>query len=117
MGAVHVPASDKFSARRDADLINGAIGPDRRSQSMGAVIIVIAWRGRIESADASLTVNAVVPVVIVTGVDAVPAAVLISQGRVIPHHAGVLTADDHSLSREAERPDFRRADVINSCLD
>src|SRR5690606_26752477 len=62
-------------------------------------------------------VDGVMPVVVVAGLGAIPAAVLADQGIVVPEDAGVLSGDHHTLASEAGRPHLGRADAPAAPLD
>ena len=61
--------------------------------------------------------NAVVPVVVVISRRAIPAAVMILERVMRPAITGVGPTHNDSLPRETLRPDLRRVDVVNTCLD
>ena len=114
---VHVPAADPLRARRDADLVPGAVVSDRRSRRVRAVRVVVAGHRAVRAADAAARVDRVVPVVVVVGRGAVPAPVVRLERVVRPAHPGVLVADHDSLPRVAERPDLGRVDLRHARLD
>ncbi len=82
---------------------------------MGAVTVVVAGDGRILAAGCIIVgilidMDGVVPAIVVVSLGAVPAAVLLFEGGVVPEVAGVLPADDGALALEAEVPDFGGVD-------
>ena len=81
---VHVAASDPFRLRRHAGAVIATIITDHCSHGVRTVAttenhIVVTWLGRIARAAGVRVVNAVFPVVIVTGRGAVPTAIMIFQ--------------------------------------
>ena len=61
--------------------------------------------------------NRIVPVIVVIGAGAVPAAVLVLQRRMLPVIAGILSAHDDSLTSVAQRPDIISVDLLDVPLD
>ena len=108
---VHVAAADPARFRRHADLVRAGIIANRRAHRVGAVVVVIAGRGRSETAGRieCASGDGVAPVVIVAGDTAVPAPVLRAQRRMVPLVAGVLATDHHALAAITQRPDLRCA--------
>ena len=86
-------------------------------------IVCVPWpkssHGKGESAPqhAAARVDRVVPVVVVVGGRAVPAAVLRLERGVVPLVARVLPGDDDALSGDAQRPDLRRVNLGDVPLD
>src|SRR4029077_15426626 len=115
---VHVSAANPFRAGCDPNLITGAIITSRRANSMGAVAAIVARRRRIVPAWITGTVmNAIVPVVIVTGSHSVPAAIVRLNCIVGPANTGVRTSNNDSLAGIAERPNLRSHHVIDARLN
>jgi hypothetical protein len=80
--------------------------------------VVIARKRRIVPARITDAVmNGIVPVIIVIGILAVPAAVMRLERVMCPALAGVRIGDDNSLSVEPERPYLRRVRVIDARFD
>ena len=86
---IHVAAADPGCAGCNTDLVAAAVIADHGAHGMGAVAVIVAWFGRVGATNATATVNAVVPVVIVIGRSTVPTAILVDQGRMIPIVTGV----------------------------
>ena len=95
---IHIAATDELRLRRHADLVAGIIVADRRADGVRAVAAVVAGRDGVRPANAAAGVNAVVPVVIVVGGGAVPAAVMRLERVVRPADAGVGAADHDALA-------------------
>ena len=87
---IHISAADPFRAGRNADLITGAVVANRSAGRVGAVAVIVARRHRVRAAGAAAGVNRVVPVVVVIGDDAIPAAILGLERVMGPAHAGIL---------------------------
>ena len=66
---------------------------------------------------AAAGVNGVVPVEVVIGGRAVPAAILGLERDVGPTHPGILVADDNALTGKAQRPDRRRVHIFDAPFD
>jgi hypothetical protein len=80
--------------------------------------MVVAWRLRIVAAGiVGRVVDRIVPVAVVDGIAAVPAAVMRLQRGVIPAVARVLAGDDDALTGVAERPQRGRVDLGNAVFD
>jgi hypothetical protein len=74
---VHVTATNPFCAGGHPDLVASAVIADRRARGMRAVKEIIARKRRIVTAGiAAAIMNGVVPIVIVIGVHAIPAAIV-----------------------------------------
>src|SRR6185503_8118414 len=93
-----------------------AVHTDGGAHGVAAVEEVVAGLRRVGSADAAAAVDAVVPVEVVVGRGAVPAAVVGLQGLVGPAIARVLSPHHDPLAGEAQGPDLRRADVVDALL-
>src|SRR5690606_9441174 len=117
----HVAAADPARLRRHPDLVAGAIVAHHRAHGVGAVIVVIAGRNSIQTAwvaaCANQGVDRIVPVVVVLGTAAVPAAITVLQGSMIPPVTGVLAGDHHALTTVSLRPGCRCVDAGNAPLD
>ena len=122
---VLVVARDPLRARRDADLVAGAVVADRGSHRVRAVRVggvVVTRRLRVEPARVravavDVGVHGVPPVVVVRDRRAVPAAVVRLQRGVVPRHAAVGVGVDDALPGDADRPELRRADARDVPLD
>ncbi len=85
---------------------------------MRTVKEIIAWERRIVTARiAAAVVDGIVPVVIVIGNDAVPAAVMWLKRVMRPAHPGVCTGHNNVLPGKSECPDLGRVRVIDSRFD
>ena len=86
---------------------------------MRAMPVIVAGGRRIHAAATAVSsgVDGIVPVVVVVGRRAIPAAVLALQRGVIPLVAGVLPADHDPLAGEARGPHIRRVDFGDVPLD
>ena len=85
---------------------------------MSAMAIIIARERRIIPARISdAIVNCIVPVVIVIGGDAVPAAVVRLERVMRPALAGISASNRDSLAPETQRPYIRRVRVSDARLD
>src|SRR4029453_9011573 len=74
---VHVTATNPFCARRHADLVTSAVVADHRANGVSTMSVIVAREWRVVSAWVTGAImNRVMPVVIVIGVDSVPAAVV-----------------------------------------
>ena len=73
---VHVAATNPFCAGGHPDLVASAVIADRGACGMRAVKEIIARERRIRTANATAGMYGVVPIVIVIGVHAVPAAIV-----------------------------------------
>jgi len=104
---IHVAATDPLGARSYSYLITGAIVPNGGAGRVCSVTLIITGRDSVRSAGTTARVNRVVPVEVVVGRDAVPAAVFGFQRVVRPAHAGIKITDHYSLPGEAERPDLK----------
>ena len=105
---VHVTAADPARPRRHAHLVAGAVIAYHRAHGVRAVTVVIAGHGRVGGTEVwGSLVNRIVPGVVVIGAGAIPAVVLLVDGRVTPVVAGVLTADDGALTGVTGGPDLR----------
>ena len=112
---VHVAATDPLCARRHPDLVTLSVITDHGAGGMRPVRLVIAWERRIVSARITDAVmNRIVPVIIVIGILAVPAAVMRLQRIVGPALAGVRIGDHNFLSGKPERPYLGRVRVIDA---
>jgi hypothetical protein len=115
---VHVTATDPFCAGRHSDLVGAAVITDCCASCVRAVEEIITGLLRIIPARISHTiVNGIVPVKIVIGVDAVPAAVMRLKRVMRPANAGVGTGNHDGFSLEAKRPYIRRVGVSNAGFD
>src|SRR5439155_16327923 len=106
----------------DADLVVGTVVTRRRAGGVRAVTVVVARRYRVEPARVravavDVAVDRVVPVVVVVGDAAVPAAVMRLEGVVGPAHARLLVADHDSLAGEAHRPELESVHLDDARLD
>ena len=89
---------------------------------MGAVAVVVTRGGcvepaRVRAVAVDVAVDRVVPVVVVVGCRAGPAAVVRLEGVVRPAHAGVLVADHDPLAGEAHRPELGSVHLDDARLD
>ncbi len=103
----HVAAADPFGAGRHTDC-HGADDAGHGAGGVGTVSVVVARFVYVEAAGVGTTVDecmdGVVPVVVMVGSRAVPAAVLVFDGRVFPFVAGILSAHDHTDAGVAQAP-------------
>jgi hypothetical protein len=77
IATIHVAATNPFCARGHPYLVASAVVANRRARGMRAVKEIIARKRRIVTARiAAAIMNGVVPIVIVIGVHAVPAAIV-----------------------------------------
>ena len=104
---IHIAAAYEFRARRHADLITSAVVSDGRADCVRAVSEVIAWLRRISRARSGAGMDAVMPVVIVTGSHSVPAAIVRLQGGVVPLETHVRSPNNHALTGVSYRPHLR----------
>src|SRR5690606_37789039 len=81
---------------------------------MGAVAVVVAGNLRTGATAGVGRVHAIVPVVVVVGGGAVPAAIVRLQRVVLPADAGVLPRDDHALAGNALGPDRGCVDFVDA---
>lgn len=115
--AVHVAAADPLGAGSDPDLISATVVTRGGTGRVGAVSFIITWRGGVIAAGvAHGIVDRIVPVVVVIGAAAVPAAVVRFERRVVPLRAGVLVRDHDPLSGVTHRPHCRSIDVTQPPL-
>ena len=109
---VHVTAGNPLCARRHPDLVGTAIGADRCACGVAAVEEIIARHGELLPANAaSASWMLVMPIEVVIGRDAIPAAVMRLECVMRPPNTGIGAANDDILSSEAFRPDGRRVRV------
>jgi len=73
---VHVTATNPFCPRGHPDLVPSAVIANGSAGGVGTVEEIIARERRIRTANATAGMNGVVPIVIVIGVHAVPAAIV-----------------------------------------
>ena len=100
---VHVAACDPPGARRDADLVAGAVVADHRSGRVRAVAIVVERRGEV--------LDRVEPVEVVAGGTAGPAPVFPAKRRMGPLDPRVRRGHDDPLATGAvEAPNLVRVD-------
>src|SRR5262249_19013953 len=114
-------------ARRDADLVSGAVVTDRGSHRVRAMRdaderVVVARRLEVEAAGigsvaADVAVHGVPPAVVVPCRRPVPAAVARLERRNLPGDTGVRVGVDESLALVAERPDRGSSDLLDVPLD
>ncbi len=118
----HVAAADPARAGGHAQVACGRRA-DHGAHRVRAVAVVVARRGRVEAARVAgrgvgiVSVDGVVPAIVVVGGAAAPAAILRLEGFVLPVVAGVLAADDRALTGDALGPYRRRADEGDIPLD
>ena len=95
---VHVTATNPLCAGRHADLVTLPVVTDHRAGGVRAVSLVVARERRIVPARiADAVMNGIVPVIIVIGILAVPAAVVRLKSVMGPANAGVRAGNDNVL--------------------
>ena len=115
---VHVTATNPFCAWRHSNLISAAIVADRCARCVRAVEEIVARLLRIVPAWIADTImDRVVPVKVMIGVYAVPAAIVRLEGVVGPANTSVCAGNHDSLPFKPERPDIRRVCVNDARLD
>ena len=115
---IHVTATNPLRSRRHAYLIPHPVVADRCPRGMRTVKEIIAWeRGIVTARIPGAVVNGIVPVVIVIGHDAVPAAVMRLKRIMRPPYAGVGAGHNNVLPGEPERPYLGRVCVVDPRLD
>ena len=83
-----------------------------------AVTAVVARLSRIvPTRIADAVMNGIVPVIVVIGVLAVPAAIVRFEGVMRPANPGIRAGDDNALPSESESPNVRRMRVLDARLD
>jgi len=114
---IHVAATNELGLRSHADLISPTIVADGRADGVSAMAAIIARHKGIWPAGAAARVDAVVPVEIMVGNDAIPTAVMRLEGVMRPPNTGVCPTHYDALAEEAFRPYRRRVGVIDAGLD
>ena len=115
---VHVTAANPLCARRHSDLVASAVVADRCACGVGAVEVIVARLWRIVAARiADAVMDGVMPIVIVIGGYAVPAAIVRFKRIVCPTLASIGARHHDILSVESERPHIRRMRVNDSRLN
>ena len=112
---VHVAATDPLCAGRHPNLVTLSVITYHGAGGVRPVSLVVAWEGRIVSANIpNAVMNGIMPVIIVIGVLPVPPTVMRLERVVRPALTGIRVGDDDSLSREPKRPYLRRVRVIDT---
>ena len=115
---IQVTATDPLCAGCHPNLVARAIVADRGAYGMRAMPIVIARKRRIVAAGIpDAVVNGVVPIVIVIGRRAVPAAVVRLQRVMRPALTCISSTYRDSLTAKPERPYIGRVRVSNARLN
>ena len=111
---IHVAAADPFRSRSHANLISRAIIADCRTDGVRAMTMVITWLQRVADAKTGARMNTVVPVVVMIGGGAAPAAIVRLERVMIPEITSVSAPNDDSLPGISYRPDLRRVCIRDS---
>ena len=114
---VHIAATDPLRTRGHSNLVTSSVVASGGAGCVRAVPTVITGLLVVGAARSAPGVDRIPPVVIVIGVNPVPATVMRFQRIVRPAHAGILIAHYDALPRKAHCPDLRRIHILHAPLD
>ena len=117
--ALHVATTNPSGSGGDANLVAGTVITRHRAHGVSAMSVVIAGRSRVVAVGIGAgevrisRVNGIMPVVIMIGVGAVPAPVVMDERGMIPLVAGILATDHDTLTGIAQCPHIGGVDLGN----
>ena len=115
LDSIYHTAGDPLCAGRHPNLVAGAVVANHGASGVAAVTTVVARLRRVVTAGvADTVVDGVMPVVIVVGRCAVPAAVVRLKRVMRPANTGIGACNHNSLAGESKLPNLRRVRVIDS---